>query len=111
MYLLSDEDPMPHKAKKYPKGCRGRKDMKHEFVVERRKGIMSEYPCRWAEYNVTDGTIRKWYSCRHQKACKRCGKVVEWMLKDPNECPDFQGITRMWDWHYKITGTYPKDIM
>jgi hypothetical protein len=111
VYFLSDEDPMPHKAKKYPKGCRGRKDMKHEFEITRRKDMLSDYPCRWAEFKVTDGTVRKWYSCRHQKSCKKCGKIVEWQLRDHNECPEYERVQALWGWYDRMTGTYPKDIM
>lgn len=79
---------MPHRAKKDPRACRGRKDMKHELTITKRS-VPWQRDCGWSSYGVVGGGIKKWYNCIHQKSCKKCGKIVEWYLKNNEECPDF----------------------
>ena len=87
---------MPHKAKKDPKGCKGRKHMKHELEITKRQLPWAK-DCGWSSYGVRGGGFKRWYYCIHQKSCKKCGKLVEWSLKNYDECPDWKRYDRLSD--------------
>lgn len=96
MYLMSDEEPMPHKAKKDPKGCHRRKGMKHELEIIQANHYSFRNACGYSSYKITTGGTKKWYICRHQKSCKKCGKIVEWSLRDEKECPEWNSRNDTW---------------
>ncbi len=55
---------------------------------------------------VGNGT-KRWWTCRHQKSCKNCGRILEWSLRDNKECPDWQHYNAFAQ-HYK--GLFAKDL-
>jgi len=92
LYFLSDEEPAPHKAKKTNKSkwCRGRKGILHEPEIIEANHYSWKKNCGFSEYKVVGGGTKRWYSCRHQRSCKNCGKILEWSLKNKEDCPDWQ---------------------
>ena len=88
MYDHKDEDELPRQGKKKntKKWCRGKVGAFHEFQIVKSRHM--DYECQWKSLLWKENHVR--YRCYHEKSCIKCGKVVEWFLNDPKECPDYK---------------------
>ena len=96
---VTDENPVRHTRRRSTKQwCRGKVGVKHvgEIKVDRYSESVRLYPrqdgfeskwrhCRWVNWWRDESW---YYSCRHQRRCVNCGKILDHVLQD-QECPDY----------------------
>jgi hypothetical protein len=99
MYFVSDEDPMPYRARKPKVWCGGKLGRKHIPEIVKRQA----WPCRTSVYKLTSGGEKSWFSCWHEERCSKCGKVLRWKLKN-EECPEWYDFAAERAWWSRLRG-------
>jgi hypothetical protein len=85
-----------NRKKKTGKWCKGKVGVEHVTEIVRNHNLRT--PCGWYVRNYLRKAsqivgVHAWrYSCHHARRCVKCGKYVEYLLLDPEQCPGWKPL-------------------
>lgn len=84
-----------NRKKKTGKWCKGKVGVEHVAAIVKNHNLQ-RIECGWHVRNYLRKAgqvvgVHSWrYSCRHARQCIKCGKYTEYLLTDPEQCPDYK---------------------